>query len=157
MAAGAGVTVDVAGFDSFIEGLENAADDLEPTLAEGIRSTGEQILKKAGELSAWSGKIPLSLRLEMIGKFTALVRAGDEKTPTAYMFEIGKTAAGNTWNHPVFPGENEPSSNWHWAKMPRPKRQYLTPAVIDIGIPAADTLGDELIDMIDEAIDKAGA
>ena len=155
----AGVTIDLAGFDSLIEGLEAAADDLEPTLAEEVRSTGGEILKKAGNLSAWSEKIPPSLRLLMIGKTTVMITAGGEDgahPATAYMFEIGKTAKGNIWNHPVFPGANEAKSNWHWAKMTRPKRPYLTPAVLDVGLLAASEIGDELIDMIDEAIDKAG-
>ena len=155
----AGVTIDTAGFDALIEGLETAADDLEPTLSEGVRATGGEILKKAGELSGWSEKIPPSLRLLMIGKTTVMITAGGEDgahPATAYMFEIGKTAKGNTRNHPVFPGANEPSSNWDWAKLTRPKRPYLTPAVLDVGLLAASEIGDELIDMIDEAIDKAG-
>jgi len=156
----AGVTIDTAGFDALIEGLETAADDLEPTLSEGVRATGGEILKKAGELSGWSEKIPPSLRLKMIGKLTALISAGGEDgahPAIAYMFEIGKTARGNVWNHPVFPGANESKANWHWAKMTRPKRPFLTPAIIDIGLQASGTLGDEMIDMIDAAIDKAGA
>jgi hypothetical protein len=156
----AGVTLDTAGFDSFIEGLELAVDDLEPTLAEGVRTVGGEILKKAGELSAWSEKIPPSLRLLMIGKTSVMITAGGEDgahPATAYMFEIGKTAKGNVWNHPVFPGAGESKSNWHWVKMTRPRRPFLTPAILDVGLQASSTLGDELIDMIDTAIDKAGA
>ena len=148
------ITVNVASIDDLAAGVEKAAADLEPAVHDDIFSIGEKVLNKAGELSAELEKVRKTLRLKMIGKMKALITAGDEKTPTAYMFEIGKTAAGNVWNHPVFPGTNsgEVRANWHWVKMTRPRRPYLTPAIVDVGLPAIDGLGDEIVTTINKTL-----
>jgi hypothetical protein len=151
-----GVVVDIEAFDALANGIDKAAGECVSTLSECIRETGGEILKKAGEIAGWSAKIPRSLRLKMIGKTTVLITAGDEKTPTAYMFEIGKTPLGNKWNFPVYPGDEESKANWHWVPMKRPHREFLTPAILDVGLQAVDALGDEIVDLIDAAIEEAG-
>ena len=146
------VTVNIDSLTEFADSVEKAAESLAPSMRESVFDIGKDILKKAGELAAFSGKIPDTLRVVMLSGPSVMVTAGNERTPTAYMFEIGKTAAGNVWNHPVFPGAGEARANWHWHKMTRPRRPFLTPAVIDVGIPAANGLGDEIVDEINKTL-----
>lgn len=93
---------------------------------------GPLIGGRAAELSAWSKKIPRTIRWRTTGnmaKVTLIVSAGYKGVPIAKWYELGHTQDHSGWWHPAWPHGKRKS--WKWVPQAKGEyhRPYLYPAL----------------------------
>jgi hypothetical protein len=150
--ASAFISVDTSSFSTLADQFHQAATDISDATDDGVADAGELIAARAREKSAWSSKIPPTIRSEVRGSI-ATISAGSENVPQARWFEQGRTDKHSPpWKHPVFPKKGSPRKSWTWAKMTRPFRPFLYPALLAATDEATDTVTDAIMAAVDAAV-----
>lgn len=120
---------------AFAAGASKSAPAVAAQLRSGLREAGELVAASARAGSAWSTRIPASIKVSVRGP-VARVSAGSAAAPHAAAYE--HEGVGGTFRHPVNAWARHDRAEWVWAN--NPARPFLHPALADRADAAADII-----------------
>jgi hypothetical protein len=151
----AAISVNLASVRALAKQLKKCRPEASKQFQASIKEAAKVIAAEARERAGtFSTKIPKTVVTRAQGN-VARITAG-KGVFIGYAYEVGKTPAGNSWRHPVWPGPNR--KTWFhpatWPKQTNPHRPYLAPALLAMRGKCEQITGDALVDAVLDVLSK---